>query len=190
MSKRAFRIRLKDTEDTGVTLPTDLADAERADLETLSLVASRAGNAIMILGSDGTVQWANPSFHRLSGYESNEARHGKAEGFSIEAGLKRMSGEKDLLYEHLGYVLTDMPQLTATMKQAAAAGDAKQLEIAAHRLKSLVSSYDHIEAVELTQAIESDAKASDLSEAPERLAKLEPILQSFARAVDDYLQSL
>jgi two-component system, sensor histidine kinase and response regulator len=114
----------------------------------------------------------------------------KVADFSLEAGLKRMNGEKDLLLEHLSYVLTDMPQLTATMKHAAAAGDAKQLEINAHRLKSLVSSYDHSEAVELTQAIESDAKTGDLGEASSRIDRLEPILESFARAIDDYLQSL
>ncbi|WP_372897613.1 response regulator [Stieleria sp.] len=113
----------------------------------------------------------------------------QAHGFSIDAALKRMGGEQDLLIEHLGFVLSDLPQLISTMKSAVNAGDAKQLEIAAHRLKSLVSSYDHAEACELTQSLETDAKAGNLDRAVNRLEKLEPILQSFARTIDDYLQT-
>ncbi|HUP81336.1 MAG TPA: YfdX family protein [Pirellula sp.] len=114
----------------------------------------------------------------------------QSQGFSIEAALRRMGGERDLLQEHLGYVLSDMPQLIATMKTSVDTGDAKQLTIAAHRLKSLVSSYDHAVAHELTQSLESDAKNGDLSHAEERFAKLEPNLQAFARTIDDYLQNM
>ncbi|WP_145207787.1 hypothetical protein [Planctomycetes bacterium TBK1r] len=45
------------------------------------------------------------------------------------------------------------------------------------------------EACELTQSLETDAKAGNLDRAVNRLEKLEPILQSFARTIDDYLQT-
>jgi hypothetical protein len=51
-----------------------------------------------------------------------------------------------------------------------------------------VSSYDHREAMELCQSIESDAAKANLSETSNRLARLEELMQAFARAVDDFLQ--
>ncbi len=110
------------------------------------------------------------------------------DAFSIDAALRRMGGETDLLREHIGYVLSDVPQLVASIKESIDGDDAKSVEIAAHRLKSLVSSYDHSEARELCQSIESDAAKSNLSEATRRLARLEELMQSFARAVNDFLQ--
>ncbi|MCM2373678.1 response regulator [Aporhodopirellula aestuarii] len=111
------------------------------------------------------------------------------EAFNIESALRRMGGELDLLKEHIGYVLNDMPQLMRMMTVAIEEGDAKQLQIAAHRMKSLVSSYDHEEACELAQQIELDAKLERLPDAASRIEALRPLVQSFARAVDDYLQA-
>lgn len=108
--------------------------------------------------------------------------------FSIEAALYRMGGEQDLLQEHIGYVLTDVPLLIATIKDAAARSDAKQVEIAAHRLKSLVSSYDHREAIELCQSIESCASEGTVKIAGERMKRLEELMRAFVFAVDDFLQ--
>ncbi len=99
-----------------------------------------------------------------------------------------MGGEADLLHEHIGYVLNDLPQLIAAMRKAIEDNEAKQVEIAAHRMKSLASSYDHHEARELCQSIESDANNGKLDNASERLGRLEPLITTFARAVDDYLQ--
>ncbi len=109
--------------------------------------------------------------------------------FSISAALERMGGEMDLLREHLGYVLNDIPQLLRSMHQALDLGDARQLEIAAHRTKSLVSSYDHHDAHSLTQQIEQDAKQGRLTDAAPRVEQLEPLLKAFARAANDYLQT-
>ena len=44
------------------------AASDRADLETLSLVANRAPVAIFIMSESGRIQWANPSFESQTGY--------------------------------------------------------------------------------------------------------------------------
>lgn len=122
------------------------------------------------------------------GTRSEKETQATTNGFSIEAALKRMGGETDLLQEHIGFVLSDVPQLIASIKAAINDQESKQVKMNAHRLKSLVSSYDHREAIELCQAIESEAAGGNLTEAPLRLTRLEELMQEFARAVDDFLQ--
>ncbi len=63
--------------------------------------------------------------------------------FSIEAALVALGGEEDLLQEHIGFVLSDIPQLIASLKSAINDNDSKLIERNAHKLKSMVSSYDH-----------------------------------------------
>ncbi|WP_372718381.1 response regulator [Novipirellula sp.] len=109
--------------------------------------------------------------------------------FSIGSALQRMGGELDLLKEHIGYVLNDMPQLMQMMSDAVDQCEPRQLEIAAHRLKSLVSSYDHNAAHELAQQIEQDAKHDRLAEARGRIDALRPLIDAFTDAVDEYMQA-
>ncbi len=47
---------------------TERATADREDLETLSLVVSRATNAITIMDANGVIQWANEAFTKQTGY--------------------------------------------------------------------------------------------------------------------------
>ena len=99
-----------------------------------------------------------------------------------------MGGEADLLREHIGFVLSDVPQLVASIRNAIDDDDARTVGMMAHRLKSLVSSYDHTEAKELCQSLESDASTENLSAATGRLERLEHLMQAFTHAVDDFLQ--
>lgn len=122
--------------------------------------------------------------------ESSETLAEQTTGsFNIASALHRMGGEVDLLKEHIGYVLNDMPQLLEMMSEAIEREDARQLQIAAHRLKSLVSSYDHEEARDIAQKIEIDAQRDRISEAAARIETLRPLLKTFAQAVDEYLQT-
>ncbi|GAA5508660.1 PAS domain-containing hybrid sensor histidine kinase/response regulator [Novipirellula caenicola] len=111
------------------------------------------------------------------------------DSFNIGSALERMGGELDLLKEHIGYVINDMPQLMQMMVDAIEQSEPRQLEIAAHRMKSLVSSYDHTEARELAQQIEQDAKHGRIDDARDRIAALRPLVESFTLAVDEYLQA-
>ncbi len=48
------------------------ADADRDDLETLSVVVSRASNVILIMDAPGTIRWVNNAFTALTGYSQTE----------------------------------------------------------------------------------------------------------------------
>ncbi|WP_144057370.1 PAS domain-containing hybrid sensor histidine kinase/response regulator [Novipirellula maiorica] len=113
----------------------------------------------------------------------------RCDAFSIGSALERMGGELDLLKEHIGYVINDMPQLMQMMTDAIEQSEPRRLEIAAHRMKSLVSSYDHAEARELAQQIEQDAKQGRIEEARDRIEALCPLVETFTLAVDEYLQA-
>ena len=75
------------------------------ELRQLSLVASRAHNAVVITGAQGNVEWANRSFTRMTGYALDEIR-GKAPGDFLQGPLTdadtvaRMS---DALRRHQGF---------------------------------------------------------------------------------------
>ncbi|MDX1927437.1 MAG: response regulator [Pirellulaceae bacterium] len=110
--------------------------------------------------------------------------------FSFEAALARMGGEADLLQDHIRFVLSDIPQLIASMKSAIQDNDSKQIELNAHKLRSMVSSYDHNAAEDLCQSIESDALNGNLNETLTRVERLEELLQTFTVAIENYLQRI
>jgi CheY-like chemotaxis protein len=108
--------------------------------------------------------------------------------FDISAALDRMDGEMDLLKEHIGYVLNDIPKLVERMRAAINRNDARLLEISGHRLKSLVSSYNHDSARELAQSLEQMGKAGQFDQAATTLDQLQPLIDEFIKAVQHYLK--
>lgn len=107
--------------------------------------------------------------------------------FDIRAALERMGGEMDLLQEHIAYMLHDIPELMERMRKAITRRDARLLEISAHRLKSLVSSYDYHPAQALAARLEGMGKESQFDGAPELLAELDSLIASFLPDVKAYL---
>ena len=53
----------------------DISDrvAATAEIEKLSLVASRTNNGVIITDANGIIEWVNEGFHRMTGYSFNEA---------------------------------------------------------------------------------------------------------------------
>jgi CheY-like chemotaxis protein len=130
---------------------------------------------------------------RVSGVSPGTAPAAKpgpvsASPFDISAALDRMDGEVDLLNEHIGYVLNDVPELIDRMRAAIDHNDGRSLEISAHRLKSLVSNYNHDQARELTQALEQMGKANRFDETASTLDRLESLMDEFVRSVKHYLE--
>ncbi len=108
-------------------------------------------------------------------------------GFDFNAALERMDGERDLLRDHMNYTLNDAPQLLQRMRQALDQADGHLLEISAHRLKSLVSSYNHHEARELAQHLEKCGHQACFDRAAPDLERLATLIDEFASAVRHYL---
>ncbi len=68
MVKREFRLRYGNEDRRSEKQGGNSPKADREDLQTLSLVVTRTGNAILILSSDGAVQRSN------EGEGANEAK--------------------------------------------------------------------------------------------------------------------
>src|SRR5712691_8641718 len=64
-----------------------------------------------------------------------------ADGLDRATLMERLEGDAGLLAEMVGLFLQDYPRLLAAMREAAARGDAKSLERAAHTLKGAVSNF-------------------------------------------------
>lgn len=116
-------------------------------------------------------------------------RNGDVKPFDISEALQRMNGETDLLIEHIGFVVSDAPQLIEKMREAIASSDAGSLTIAAHRLKSLVGAYSHDEAHELSYSLELMGKQDNLDDAEATIDRLEQLVTQFVRAIEAYAMS-
>ncbi|MBY0437776.1 MAG: PAS domain S-box protein, partial [Burkholderiales bacterium] len=79
IGQRWYRITLRRTpmDDVVVTCSDITAAREReAQLEKLSLVASRTANSVMIMDDMNRIEWVNESFERQTGYTMGEALGG------------------------------------------------------------------------------------------------------------------
>jgi CheY-like chemotaxis protein len=109
--------------------------------------------------------------------------------FDINAALERMGGEQDLLIEHIGFVIDDAPELLQQIAMSITNHEGRQLEIAAHRLKSLVSTYNHEAARELAQQLEQMGLHNDLEDASDKLDALQKMVDEFMSAIAYYRES-
>jgi hypothetical protein len=66
--------------------------------------------------------------------------------------------------------------------------DGRLLQLSAHRLKSLVSSYNHARAHELAQQLENAGKNLDFKPAADLLDRLRPLMGEFESALRHHLQ--
>ncbi len=108
--------------------------------------------------------------------------------FDISAALARMDGEWDLLREYIRDVVDDIPQLIDGLWAAIEDGDARSLQMSAHRLKSLVSSYDHSEARQLAQTLEDMGKDGEINDARTTMNRLQLLVDELVRALSKHLQ--
>jgi len=63
-------------QDTLLVMVRDITDRKRIEAQVLRLSAAleAAANAVVIAQPDGTIEWVNPAFARLTGYTLEEAR--------------------------------------------------------------------------------------------------------------------
>lgn len=109
--------------------------------------------------------------------------------FSISSALQRMGNEQDLLLEHIKYTISDIPVLISSMRQSAEVENYRELEVAAHRMKSLVSSYEFTAAFQLAQRIEGSARDQEHEDYSTWLDSLESQLTSFVEELSQTLQT-
>jgi HPt (histidine-containing phosphotransfer) domain-containing protein len=87
--------------------------------------------------------------------------------------LDRIGGDIALLAEIATLFMQEYPQLLAIIRTACAAGDAREVERAAHSLKGAAANFSAFGTVEAALAVERLARAGDLPKAEEAIGPLE-----------------
>ncbi|HML17270.1 MAG TPA: Hpt domain-containing protein [Bryobacteraceae bacterium] len=95
------------------------------------------------------------------------------ESLDRQVALSRVGGDLELLKEIAVLFVDDYPQSLADLHAAAARGDAKAVERAAHGLKGSVANFGAAAAFEAARRIEEFGRAQRLAEVEPMLAKLE-----------------
>ena len=99
-----------------------------------------------------------------------------------------MDGDRELLAEQMQFFLHDGPELLLQIEQAIASEDGKQLELAAHRLKGLVSGYGAGRAAELAQKLEHAGRDRSFGSCRAWFGELGPRVKSLMEAMNRYLK--
>jgi HPt (histidine-containing phosphotransfer) domain-containing protein len=102
-----------------------------------------------------------------------------------EAALDRVGGDLELLQEVAALFLEEYPVLLGHIRQAVQAGDALALEHSAHSLKGSIGNFGARSAHEAAFQLELAGKTQNLTQAPERLARLEQSLVSLRSALQE-----
>ena len=121
---------------------------------------------------------------RTAATERPEARGAESEEIDFAQALERMDGDEELLAEQMKFFLNDGPELLDQIQQAIDEQNARQLELAAHRLKGLVAAYDADAAAETALELEKMGRAGLVAQdATDLLAKLRPAVEQLTQAM-------
>ncbi len=99
---------------------------------------------------------------------------------------KRLDGDRELLRELLEGYRGCCPEVVAELREGVTRQDSKLVQRAAHQLKGMVSSLAATNAFSTARDLERSGQASDFTQAPDILAKLEVAL----REVDAELECI
>jgi PAS domain S-box-containing protein len=105
----------------------------------------------------------------------------KKEGLDREALLARVGGDPKFLRKLVGAFLADAPKKMSEIRRALAHRDGEALAGAAHSLKGAVSNFGAAEVVARAKALETQARAGEMSAAREECAALERELTRFSK---------
>jgi PAS domain S-box-containing protein len=114
----------------------------------------------------------------VSGDESDPIDFGPA--------LKRLDEDADLLERQMIIFLGEAPKLVERLRESIESADATNVKLSAHRLKGLVSSYDHHAAARAAQQLERCASGNRWSEASALAASLARHVEQLSAAIRDF----
>ena len=97
--------------------------------------------------------------------------------------LQRLGGDENLFRELVVYFVEDGAQLLRQMRAAERAGDAAELERAAHSIKGLAASFEGRAAVEMAREIEALAHAGTTSSTA-------PLIDQLGQCIEQLLAAL
>jgi two-component system, sensor histidine kinase and response regulator len=101
-----------------------------------------------------------------------------SDAFDLEATLKRLDGDRNLLRELSGFFFEDSPVVVEQLRASLLSGNLSAVERAAHSLKGLTANVGSGPACLVAGRIEDSARKKDLTTAA---ANLEELGQEMAR---------
>lgn len=101
-----------------------------------------------------------------------------------EVALSRVGGDLQLLKEIAVLFLEDYPKSLEELHAAAAHGDAKAIERAAHGLKGSVANFGAGAAFEAARSIETAGRSLQIAEIEPMMAKLEQALAALRNELE------
>jgi len=106
----------------------------------------------------------------------------------FDVALESMDNDLELLVQQMEFFLNDGPVLMGQIHRAIDNRDARQLELAAHRLKGLVARYACHQAAQLALKLEQMGQQNQFDEAKATAEQLGPLVEQLVREVRGYIQ--
>ena len=107
--------------------------------------------------------------------------------FDFSAALDRLEGDQELLIEQMEFYLEDSPILIRDISRAIASGDAKQLQMAAHRLRGLSAGFDATALIDITTHLEDAGREGTPMRSTGMLVPLTEAWEQLRKAISEYL---
>ena len=113
----------------------------------------------------------------------------RAAARDFSAALGRVENDVDILCEQMEMFLSDSPATMNRIREAAAAGDCGQLQLAAHRLRGFASNFDAEEVVAAAARLEQMGLDHNLHDSLATCGQLEGALAELRLQLQQYLQA-
>ncbi len=149
--------------DAYVAKPIDVSKL----IELVETISDRAAAAAKTADSDAAATGASSDSGVLN----------------LQAALKRLGGDTDLLRNFVEVYHEDSPKLLDAIGRAVDHGDGPALQRAAHSLKGLAANFDAREVVEVAGRLEQIAQSSKMGEALRLRDELSLAIESFNDAL-------
>ncbi len=108
--------------------------------------------------------------------------------FDFDAALESLDHDMELLLEQMQFFLNDGPDLIERIGKAIDNNEPRSLEIAAHRLKSLLARYAYHAAADLAYQLERQGKQGSVAGAREAYNQLVPKVHELVAAIRNFMR--
>jgi HPt (histidine-containing phosphotransfer) domain-containing protein len=106
--------------------------------------------------------------------------------FDVDAALERMGGDSELLAELVDAFLQHAPEILHQIEGAAADGEARALEAAAHSLKGMAVYLDAMPVATLAERLEIMGHGRDLGKVREAVSDLASSMDELCEALSTF----
>ncbi|RMF38767.1 MAG: response regulator [Planctomycetota bacterium] len=151
-------------------------------VESLAGVDEKAAEGKAAPSADSTVPASvdSQASYAGTGNPGDSGTTSEAGGVAIDlnSALESLDGDRDLLAQQIEFFLNDAPRLLDDLDRGLQSGDAALIEIAAHRLKGLVSRYGNPDATRLAREIEQSASEGETQYLGTQVRELRRIVEA------------